>query len=251
MTASGAFGSVEVQALVFRGLDPSGVPLAPVTITGTVPEPTVGIAVAVLTGDEGEALAAARAWLPPVLYSDVRALSAEPRRAMLAYLIADASGADMATPEASGESGREADPDALHRATLDVAAALGSYRAVMEMPWRAFLRMGERLRARKAEEALDMATAARVGFNADAKGFESYRKALVKLAAPPKPKREEDEETREATRRAADAQSAMIRAQLERRRRTGSALPQTEDEREAHNAHLAAMQAALSPEGEA
>lgn len=227
----------EVRIPVHRGPD-----LPPVVLSGEVRGPTVAEALAVLSGD---ALAAARSWLPPRLYSEVRALSEEARQTLLARLLALASGDPP--PEAkdgTASAEHETVHDALFGAVLDVAIRFGSYDAALALPWAAFLRMGERLRRARASESLERATAARVGYHADADAWKAYTHAMGRLsgaitAVPLTPEE----------RAAAKAQGAYVQAQAERFKRTGSTLPQTPEEREADARRLAEM--SMGHQGEA
>lgn len=234
-----AFAEFEVVAPIHRGDD-----LPPVVLEATVREPSVAEALAVLSGDDAEALRAARTWLPPRLYSDCRALSPEARGVLLARILAHATGADEA--KTRKDTGTEATTDALEAAVLDAALSLGSYEAAVSMPWGAFLRLGDRIRIQKAARALEAATAARVGHHADKRGWKDYEGAIQRIISPRKKARA----LSEAEKAAAQAQAEHVREQIRRRRERGSMLAQTDEERRQDAERLAAMQA-TQPEAKA
>lgn len=226
---------VDLQCLVHRG---GGLP--PVPIEGPVAEPPVGVVFDVLAGGSAERRSAVRAWLAPSLASRVTTLPDDALAVVLVRVLS-AFSEDEAAAATRVPAGDEVD---LMRAVFGVARTLGMTPAdVLAMPWGQFLDAGRFVHDARRAEMVDAAIAARVA-QADREGWKSFMGSMgVDQRRPAR--------LTDAEREVAKRQSEMVRAQLDRMRRTGSPQPQSAEERDAHNAVLADMTAALSADGEA
>lgn len=201
---------VDLRCTVHRG---GGLP--PVPIEGRVREPSAGVVLDVLSGDDAERRAAVREWLPPSLASRVAPLPEGALGLLLVHVLAAFSPQASATASAS-KGAPEAD---LMGAVFAVGARLGmAPSAVLAMPWGQFIEAGRYTVRARTEDLLGAASAARVA-QASPEDWKKFRRALE----PPQAKPAEPEITPEEQARI-DAQAEHVRRQVEHYKATGSTL---------------------------
>ena len=171
MTGSG-IRAIDVRCSVDRGTGRSAV-----LLSGTLAEPSAGLAIALLSGDADEARAAVQAWFPPRLASEVAPLADRP---LLAFALGALSAfTPPAAPPAKSEDreskdARLADLD-LDALAFELASALGCEPGlVFEMPWGRFLSALRWLPSHRRRMILDAATSTRIGHFADEAAWRDF-----------------------------------------------------------------------------
>ena len=219
--------------------------LPPFLIQGTAAAPPVRVALAILDGEAGVLRSHLGAWLGPSFASALAPLSDAGLQQVASAILFDHSKAVTERHPArvaKAPASRDAEPADMMESVWAVASEIGiPPDAVLSMPWTDFLSALLWIPTARKRALVDAATAARIA-QADAEGWSAF----VGSVASPKGRRSTDED-----KAAAKAQADLIRAQLDRKRATGSSLPRSDAERDADAENLAKLAKAYQTTGEA